>query len=575
MSSKVDSMNNRAPLESSEKHRAKFNITTKLLISFLSLSVISFAIVGIIAFVNVSRIGLFTEENITALSNSTVRDSMSSLEELGEASIKQKAIDVASKMKIYLEGHLDIIPEEIKNDPNLVRIAIEPVGQTGYTALYEKETGIMRLHPNPSLVDYDMHNLSEKLPSFWMVFRPSLRGTIFSGYYDWEDADGSIRQKFMYMVPVEGTNYMIAATTYIDEFSQPAITTKNKIEAATLLTTTHIDKQISSTQIAFLGIFLTLMVVVAGLAFWLSRMITNPIKTLTRSSEIIGGGNLDYRVEVKTGDELEDLANSFNKMALDMKTHIEDLRRTTAEKERVEKEMEIGRGIQQSFLPEAPPKVEGFEIAALNSPALEVGGDFYDFIPVSLDKWGLVIADVSGKGVPAALFMALSRTLIRSNAVDNPTVSEAIIKANKMIAEEDRANMFVTLFYGVLDVKKKAITYVNAGHNPPIVLGRKGGDIVMLAAKGIALGIMPDIVLEEKEVPLREGDIAILFTDGVTEAINRKEEQFGQERLVKLIEESYALSAQEIVKKIEQEVTTFSEGQSQFDDLTLMAVKVL
>lgn len=135
---------------------------------------------------------------------------------------------------------------------------------------------------------------------------------------------------------------------------------------------------------------------------------------------------------------------------------------------------------------------------------MEVGGDFFDFIPVSLDQWGLVIADVSGKGFPAALFMALSRTMLRANALGNPTVLQTICRANNMIAQEGRANMFVTLFYGVLDPKSKTLTYVNAGHNPPFVTDREGGDIVILAAKGIALGIMSDMEFEEKEVTLRE-----------------------------------------------------------------------
>jgi serine phosphatase RsbU (regulator of sigma subunit) len=357
----------------------------------------------------------------------------------------------------------------------------------------------------------------------------------------------------------------------------PMLNSNGDVQATILvyLTTENVQAAIRNTVLR--SILVSLVVIVVGIliSFVFSNSITRPIRKLTTAVQIMGQGDLSHMVEVKTKDEVGVLARSFNKMAQDLQSYIEDLRRTTAEKERVEKELEIGRGIQQSFLPEKPPKVEGFEIAALNLPALEVGGDFYDFIPVSQDKWGLVIADVSGKGVPAALFMALSRTLIRANAVDNPTVSYAIVKANKMIAEQERANMFVTLFYGVLDVKKKSITYVNAGHNPPIVLSKKGGDIVMLAAKGIALGVMSDIVLEEKEVSLREGDIAILFTDGVTEAINGKQVQFGQERLAKLIVESHTLSAEEIVKRIEREVSAFSEGQPQFDDLTLMAVKVL
>ncbi len=256
-------------------------------------------------------------------------------------------------------------------------------------------------------------------------------------------------------------------------------------------------------------------------------------------------------------------------------------RNTAAEKDRYRRElerqtyeMEIAGGIQQSFLPESSPQIEGMELAALNAPAKEVGGDFYDFIPISTDKWGLVIADVSGKGVPAALFMALSRTLVRANATGNLTAAAAIERANDLIAEDERANMFVTLFYCILDPKEKTLTYVNAGHNFPLMLRENGNVLIMLEAKGIALGIMPSIELEEKEIALRQGDIVVLYTDGVTEAINDKEEQFGVERLVSTIEENRNLSASELIKRIQQAVTEFSQGQPQFDDLTLMILKV-
>ncbi len=244
------------------------------------------------------------------------------------------------------------------------------------------------------------------------------------------------------------------------------------------------------------------------------------------------------------------------------------------ELERKVYELEIARGIQKSFLPEAPPEIKGIELAALNSPAREVGGDFYDFIPVSAGRWGLVIADVSGKGVPAALFMALSRTLIRSNAARNPSVSEAIQRANVMIAEDDRANMFVTLFYGILDAGEKFLTYINAGHCPPLVFRGGAGDFVSLRANGLPLGVMPDIELEEKEISLQEGDIVVFYTDGVTEAINEKKEQFGRERLIRIVEKARNLPAQELIQRIEHEVSVFSRGQPQFDDLTLMILKV-
>lgn len=255
-------------------------------------------------------------------------------------------------------------------------------------------------------------------------------------------------------------------------------------------------------------------------------------------------------------------------------------RRTAAEKdryrrelERREYEMETARGIQQSFLPESPPQVEGFELAALSLPAREVGGDFYDFIPISQDKWGLVIADVSGKGVPAALFMALSRTLVRANVMADLTASEAIQRANHLISQDARSGMFVTLFYAVLDSKRKRLNYVNAGHNPPLLLKGSAGNVILLEAKGIALGVMDDIDLEERELELASNDTVTLYTDGVTEAINGKEEQFGQERLIEAVARSNNLPAQDLINRIKEEVTAFAQGQPQFDDFTLVILK--
>jgi sigma-B regulation protein RsbU (phosphoserine phosphatase) len=255
-------------------------------------------------------------------------------------------------------------------------------------------------------------------------------------------------------------------------------------------------------------------------------------------------------------------------------------RRTAAEKEnyrreieRTEYEMETARGIQTSFLPESPPQIKGFDIAALSLPARQVGGDFYDFIPVAQDKWGFVIADVSGKGVPAALFMALSRTLLRANTVSNPAVREAIQKSNNMIAQEDRADMFVTLFYAVLDLPDRLLRYVNAGHNPPLLLKGDTGDVSLLQAKGVALGVMDNIQLEEKELHLADNDLLVLYTDGITEAINEAKEEFGQKRLIEVVKQNAGLPARDLAGMVKNEVFAFAKGQPQHDDFTLVILK--
>ena len=556
------------------KPRFRLSIATKLLASFLLLSVVLLVVLGFFTIFKMNEIGRYAEQSSIGLGTSAATDSTRILEVLGESSIEQKAIDVAGQVRIYLAQHPVKEPQQLIQDPELVNIALQTVGESGYTCLYEKETGIMRIHPNAELVNFDLHNWKEKLPSFWKIFEQSLDGSISSGYYDWQDPDGKVREKFMYMVPVEGTPYMVAATTYIDEFSKPIVLIENRIAVETAETTDQIQSIIEDTRYFFIIFFVAVLLAVCGLVFLLSRMITGPIKALATGSETIGRGNLDYRIEIRTGDELEGLANSFNKMSSDLKRYTAELRRTTAEKERAEKELEIARGIQQSFLPEAPPLIEGADLAALNLPAKEVGGDFYDFIPVGSSKWGLVIADVSGKGVPAALFMALSRTLVRANVNDTVTASEAIRRSNDLIAENDRSNMFVTLFYGVLDPVKMTLTYVSAGHNPPFIIRKGTTDIFMLKARGVALGVVPDIELEEKEMALDSGDVVVLYTDGVTEAINDREEMFGQDRVIAIAEQTRNLPASEIIQQIKESVLEFSRGQPQFDDITLMVLKV-
>ena len=556
------------------KLRPRLSIATKLLGSFLLLSVVMLAVLGFFAIFKMNEIGRAAEESSISLGTTASIDSTRILEVIGESSIKEKATDVAGQVRIYLSQHPIFEREKLIQDPELVKIALQIVGETGYTSLYEKYTGIMRIHPNPELVNYDLHNWKDKLPEFWKIYEVSLSGLVSGGYYNWEDPDGRIREKFMYMVPVTGTLYMVAATTYIDEFSKPIALMENRIAVETAATTDQIQSTIENTRYFFIVLFVVVLLAVSWMVFMLSRMITNPIRALAKGSQVIGRGNLDYKVEIHTRDELEGLANSFNQMSTDLKKYTAELRRTTAEKERVEKELEIARGIQQSFLPEAPPAIEGVDLAALNLPAKEVGGDFYDFIPVGSQKWGLVIADVSGKGVPAALFMALSRTLVRANVSDSVTVSEAIRKTNSLIAENDRSNMFVTLFYGVLDPVKMTLTYVSAGHNPPFMLRKGGNDIIMLKARGVALGVVPDIGLEEKEIKLDTGDIVVLYTDGVTEAINGREEQFGQDRVITITEKSRNWTAAEIIQQIKDRVLEFSQGQPQFDDITLMVLKI-
>ena len=380
--------------------------------------------------------------------------------------------------------------------------------------------------------------------------------------------------RFIAYAPVKNVNWSVGVVMPIDEVIAPALSTRASILGASEDTASHITRQQETLRTVFTGAFVILLGVVIVLSLIFSRYLTRPLEELKKGSEAIGHGDLEHRVEVHTGDEFEDLGVSFNRMAADLKEHIRTLRLTTAEKERIQKELEIARGIQQSFLPESAPRIPGIDLEGFNLPAAEVGGDFYDFIPVGSSSWGLVIADVSGKGVPAALFMALSRTLIRASATRNPDPVASIREANRSIYLDSKTSMFVTLFYAILDIRKKTLTFVNAGHNPPLLLPSGSDGISLLKARGIALGVIDEVDLEPIEVQLGPGDVIVLYTDGVTEATNEQDREYGVERLSSMIHASRNLPAKGIISSIVSDVTAFAGTRPQFDDITLMVLKV-
>ncbi len=253
---------------------------------------------------------------------------------------------------------------------------------------------------------------------------------------------------------------------------------------------------------------------------------------------------------------------------------ITDMRRTEQTLERSKSELRIASDIQKSFLPERIPPVSGFDLAATFIPAMEVGGDFYDFIPGE-GKLGMVIADVSGKSVPAALFMALSRTIVRINATHHEKGIDVLEDANNMITANSRLGMFVTLFYGVLDQNSRSLIYANAGHPPPLLMRSSSNAFEKLEVTGIALGALAGAKYEERRVDLTSGDVLVLYTDGVNEAENGNYEQYGIERFCSIVRESCHLCAQGILDKILGDISQFCAGQAQFDDITMVVVKAV
>ena len=241
-------------------------------------------------------------------------------------------------------------------------------------------------------------------------------------------------------------------------------------------------------------------------------------------------------------------------------------------------ELQIAADIQRSFMPEVIPQIAGFDIAARTVMAKEVGGDFFDVIPfeiMALDAGtlGLLVADVSGKGVPAALFMALSRIVVRVNAQWHRDPAQAIADANTIITQDSKSGMFVTLFFGTLREKDRTLTYVNAGHNPPMVFRSLDETIEELLLTGIVLGAAENQEYTSRTIPIGPDDLVVMYTDGVTESINSREELFGEDRLREIIRNNARLTAREILDRILSAVQEFAGDMPQFDDITLLVIK--
>ena len=315
---------------------------------------------------------------------------------------------------------------------------------------------------------------------------------------------------------------------------------------------------------------------VAAVAF-ISRSITRPIERLAASSDEIARGNLDIELPaIETRDEIGRLAESFENMKTSLKEYIADLARTTAAKERIESELKIARTIQMSFLPRELavfPREAPVEIYAQLQPAKEIGGDLYDFFPLDEDRLFFSIGDVSGKGIPAALFMAAAKTLMKGKAGPGVAPSDLLNSVNRELCSENHSMMFVTAFCGILDVRTGELVYSNAGHLPPLLAAAEGPPEWLPVPAGTPLGIFEDAEYETFRARVRAGDILLVYTDGVTEAMNAGHELYSSGRLIGVVQESGCSGPEDAVKKVFQSVEEFSSGLPQTDDIAVLAIR--
>lgn len=283
-------------------------------------------------------------------------------------------------------------------------------------------------------------------------------------------------------------------------------------------------------------------------------------------------------LDIHTGDEVENLSHALKRMERDINGYIENLTHVTAEKERIGAELSVATHIQASMLPcifPAFPNRREFDIYATMTPAKEVGGDFYDFFLVDDDHLAVVIADVSGKGVPAALFMVIAKTLIKDHTQSGKPPEEVFTEVNRQLCEANDENLFVTAWMGVLEISTGKLVYVNAGHNPPVI-GRKNGETEFLRSRpGFVLAGLDFTKYRAGSLELMPGDLLYLYTDGVTEAMNTAQELYGEERLKRTLGANVSAAPEEIFKAVKKDLDDFVADAPQFDDITMLAMRYL
>jgi len=320
---------------------SKWSIATKILFMFLGLLILSMGVIGVITNINIRNLGSYALQTSTDLGQRAIEDSTNHLTQLGEEIIKQKSKDVAKQVEMYLDTHRRMSLEEMRLDPQLREIVVQPVGTTGYTTLLDPVNADIIIHKFPGQ-EKNLESLKDVLPTFWSLLKSSAGLEFTAGYYDWLEVDGSINQKYAGIETIntyDGLTLNLWATTYITEFSLPAELTKEEINTAIADSGVYINESVLNIQNLFFAIFTVLVIIVIVLALLLSRVITRPIQALKKGAEAIGHGNLEYKMSIKNRDELGDLADSFNKMAAELKTYTGQLKSTAAEK--LEKERQI------------------------------------------------------------------------------------------------------------------------------------------------------------------------------------------------------------------------------------------
>ncbi len=474
---------------------------------------------------------------------------------------------------------IDVNPEEISREA--VSIAAEEgggasfvLGPSGRILFSTRESGVLAVSSEPR----DIRQCEEKSLAFEAA-------SMLAGKSDVQPVTVDGEEYYLAYTPIGSLGWSFGMLTGKEAVVYPGQQARDNVLGQMVSFTGQLRALFRQMIPWGVGFLLLLAAILAALSVRVSGHFVRPILALEEGVKDIARGNLDRQLDIRTGDEIEHLAGCVNYMTDELKKSMESLSRVTAERERIATELSVARNIQAGMLPSVSPRFsrsQAYELAALMDPAKEVGGDFYDFYMIDDRHLVLTIADVSGKGVPAALFMVVAKTALKNSVLAAAREQGAgtdfgaiLAQANRQLCENNDEMMFVTVFFGVLDVGTGAFTYVNAGHNPPL-LGNAEGRFSYLAMeeKTNVLGVKESAVYTVHQLTLAPGEILCLYTDGVTEAADEAGNLYSEQRLVAALDRlDSAGPMADLLAAVRRDLRDYVGSAEQSDDITLLALR--
>jgi sigma-B regulation protein RsbU (phosphoserine phosphatase) len=422
------------------------------------------------------------------------------------------------------------------------------LGQTGYAFIISK-SGRFLAYPDTSKV----------MKAMLQDVSPALAGMMRNGEEGFHEMRDPLRSEdaWIAFAPVEAGNLALALIYPKKEVLAEAFGLQKE--------------QLALGVLGLIGLF--------GALIFVARSVSKPIRQLAQAAQLVADGDLEQRLSATAPtEEVRNLMNAFNKMTRDLQMRMQELRYTTTVKERFEGELNAARSIQMSLVPKNFPAFPGrpeFDVHALLRPAREIGGDLYDFYFLDEDWLCFLIGDVSGKGVPAALFMAVTKTLLKASSSRRIPMAKLMQQVNDELCEQTDSGMFVSLLYGHLHTKTGELEFTNAGHPAPYIIGTDGRVRALDGEKDVAVGAMTGLEYHSTSLRLAPGDTLFLFTDGVPEALDRSEHFYGNTRLEIVLHDLAALPVEKITRGVVRDVRTFCGEREQSDDISVMTVRWL